>query len=463
MVVVQLQKIFHVATEHPSYLQDTPDFLRNIEAINNEGPLPANAVLVSIDVSALYTNIPQEEGLEALSEALNTKDCDNIPPEFITRLMELVLKHNIFEFDQELYLQTIGTAMGTRSAPSYANIFMARRIDPKIFEVASNFGEGVHPIRFLKRFLDDIFIIFTGSLAKLHAFLSEINDIHPSIKFTMNHTMPENLETEETLCACEHSTSLAFLDTSCSLKNGKIIVDLYRKPTDRNQYLLTSSCHPAHVTSNIPFSLAYRIVRICTEPITRDMRLEELKTLLLARSYKPGIINVAINRAKAIPRTEALKKVVQNNKQSKRPILVVPYDPRLPGIPAIVKKHWRTMTSDPHLKEIFPVPPLVAYRRPSNIREKLIRSKVPPKRLQRQRRKQPGCKKCNNCNICPYVQSCKSLKSTATNIHADIEQEVDCQTKNIIYCITCKKCKMQYIGETSRYAKERFREHIRVM
>ena len=45
-------------------------------------------------------------------------------------------------------------------------------------------------------------------------------------------------------------------------------------------------------------------------------------------------------------------------------------------------------------------------------------------------------------------------------MHAEIEQEVDCQTKNVIYCITCKKCKMQYIGETGRVAKERFKEHI---
>ena len=44
--------------------------------------------------------------------------------------------------------------------------------------------------------------------------------------------------------------------------NNKIIVDLYRKSTDRNMYLRTSSCHPNSVTDNIPYSLALRIVRI---------------------------------------------------------------------------------------------------------------------------------------------------------------------------------------------------------
>ena len=138
-------------------------------------------------------------------------------------------------------------------------------------------------------------------------------------------------------------------------------MDLYRKPTDRNQYLLTSSCHPAHVTKNIPFSLAYRIVRICSEPETRDLRLSELRKLLLARDYKTGIVNRAIQKAKTIPRQEALKKVPPLKENAgRRPILVITYDPRLPPIPEILRKHWRTMTSDPQLKEIFPLPPLVA-------------------------------------------------------------------------------------------------------
>ena len=50
-------------------------------------------------------------------------------------LLELVLKNNIFEFDEELFIQLIGTAMGTRPAPSYANIFMARNIDKNITRI----------------------------------------------------------------------------------------------------------------------------------------------------------------------------------------------------------------------------------------------------------------------------------------------------------------------------------------
>ena len=145
-----------LSNQHPSFLQDTPDFLRNLEEINNEGPLPANSILVSIDVSALYTNIPQDEGLKDVSDVLENEDLP-FPKEFLTNLLELILKFNIFEFNPELFLLTVGTAMGIRPAPSYANIFMAK-MDKLATDLAAQFGEGVHPIRLWKRFLDDIFI-----------------------------------------------------------------------------------------------------------------------------------------------------------------------------------------------------------------------------------------------------------------------------------------------------------------
>ena len=46
--------------------------------------------------------------------------------------------------------------------------------------------------------------------------------------------------------------------------------DLYRKPTDRNQYLLLDSCHPKTTTRAIPKSLGLRIVKICSEPEIRE-------------------------------------------------------------------------------------------------------------------------------------------------------------------------------------------------
>ena len=144
----------------------------------------------------------------------------------------------------------------------------------------------------------------------------------------------------------------------------------------------------------------------------RDLRLLELKTMLLARDYRPGMIDSAIRRARDIPRLNALEYTV-TNKQTRRPVFVVSFDPRLPSITAIQHKHWRAMTvQDYYLRDVFPEPPLTAYKRPKNIRDLTIRAKLPSKGSSRPKRNIKGMKRCNKpCPACPYVMEGKSVIS----------------------------------------------------
>ena len=423
--------------------------MRHIQNIEN---LPTNSHLVTIDVTGLYTHIPRDEGVQATREALYRRMDQSVPTEFIVTLLELLNKWNIFEFNGSLYQQLHGTAMGQTHAPDYADIFMSV-IDKKILEVAALHGEGVFHIRLMKRFLDDLFFIFTGSLEKLHEFHADINNIHENIKFTMSHTKPGGALG----CVCEESKSIPFLDTSLEIKDGKIVSDLYRKPSDRNKYLLPSSAHPSHVTKSTPYSLALRIVRNCTEPEARDRRLQELKEILLARDYKLNIVNDCIRKARAVPRNEALKDV-EKVIGTPRPVFVVLYDPRMPSVSNIVKKHWRTMVStDPYLREVFPAPPLIAYKVGRNL------ARIPRPVLVRERRILNGMHKCNKngrgCPMCFFVLEVRMMKATATRVIIHIKGELNCQTKGIIYCITCKRCMMQYIGTSKHSAQTRLSQH----
>ena len=143
-------------------------------------------------------------------------------------------------------------------------------------------------------------------------------------------------------------------------------------------------------------------------------------------------------------------------------MFVVRHDPRLPSINKIIHKHYRSMTQDPYMAEVFPEPPLVAYTRPKNIRDFLIRDRLPTKT--RQRRKITGMKRYKeNCIIYPYVNSCKSVKSTHTVTVAPLTKEYDCQTQNLIYLVHCKKCNDQYVGETKNTLKKRFSQHLGYM
>ena len=97
-------------------------------------------------------------------------------------------------------------------------------------------------------------------------------------------------------------------------------------------------------------------------------RLDELKEMLKSRKYNANIINSAITKAKNLERKEVLKKVIK--RKNERTVLAVTYHPKLPSISAIIKKHYRTMTKDPSAKKMFPLPPMLAYKQPPNLRNK---------------------------------------------------------------------------------------------
>ena len=54
-----------------------------------------------------------------------SEDNPPIPTHYLRKMLRLILKENIFQFNGKHYLQTHGTAMGTKTAVSFANIFVA--------------------------------------------------------------------------------------------------------------------------------------------------------------------------------------------------------------------------------------------------------------------------------------------------------------------------------------------------
>ena len=114
-------------------------------------------MLVTSDIIDAYQNIPQEDGIDCLFEVLEERKNKEVPSEFISKLMELIQTCNLFEFNQDLWKQKIGVAMRIHPAPSYANIYLGRRIDMQIGILGLKYGkDGKSAWLILKRFLDDI-------------------------------------------------------------------------------------------------------------------------------------------------------------------------------------------------------------------------------------------------------------------------------------------------------------------
>ena len=80
-----------------SYIKDTNHFLNKLKSL---GRLPQGAILCTIEVVGLYSNIPHSEGLNSLRRFLELRDNKQISSDILIEHAEIVLKNNFFEFDQ---------------------------------------------------------------------------------------------------------------------------------------------------------------------------------------------------------------------------------------------------------------------------------------------------------------------------------------------------------------------------
>ena len=118
--------------------------------------IPQDALIVTLDVTNLYLNIPQTEGIQrVLNYHFQRFPNTNKYKSNMKSLMRIILEHNIFEFADRMYRQTdMRYSIGHRFAPSLANIFTAT-IEQEFLS-----GRRQGPLLW-KRFIDDIFIIWT--------------------------------------------------------------------------------------------------------------------------------------------------------------------------------------------------------------------------------------------------------------------------------------------------------------
>ena len=267
-----------LVTNIPSYLKDTTDFLRRLQDLP---PLPTDTLLVTLDLS---TSIPHSEGIEACREALDTREDQSPPTADLCHLIETILTKNNFYFNDSHYLHIQGTAMGTKMAPSYANLLMGKLEQ----DLLAKSPQQPHT---WWRFIDDVFMLWTHGVPHLEAFLEHINHYHHSIKFGAEWS----------------SNSISFLDTQVHLEVGTIRKDLYCKPTDRHQYLQQNSCHPHHTKTSIPYSQSLRLRRICSQDEDFERRTEQLKEHLRLRGYHAQEVEPAIQRAASLQRTHCLQ------------------------------------------------------------------------------------------------------------------------------------------------------------
>lgn len=127
--------------------------------------------LVILDIESLYTSIPYDGGVEAVTaEFFEDGTMDGAQKKFVIQCLMLLLHNNYLQFEGVFF-----TAIGSNVAPSYTNIFM------NLFEKMVVYTNELFKKVFCK--MDALygryFPIMGGATVTLEAFVQEINSALP--------------------------------------------------------------------------------------------------------------------------------------------------------------------------------------------------------------------------------------------------------------------------------------------
>ena len=152
---------------------------------------------------------------------------------------------------------------------------------------------------------------------------------------------------------------LVFPDTKVHLKNGFLIPEIYSKPTDWHEYFTPKSSHPPNVVKNIPYSLALRVRRNCSDRIDGDTLFKEnminYKAYLLNSGYEARHINRSFIKVAKMKRNTILRpKRAMCNQGAKKFNSVMTFDPSFRDIAKAIRKFSNMLSDDEECKKGFP-------------------------------------------------------------------------------------------------------------
>ena len=257
---------------------------REIVSELKELELPDAARLITMDATAMYTNIHLEHAKDELSNFLLEDELGKsvatfagICPAMLIHALEIVMTNNIFAFGDTFWLQQTGTAMGTPPAPPWATIYFCiheHRIIKKFPE-----------LHYYRRYIDDGFGIWIPQddtpntrLDEFKMTMASYGIDHPF--FARNELQPLQWEFSSL------DTSAIFLDLNISIKNGKIATKIYEKDLNLYLYIPPHSCHSKGVLKGLISGMVYRAKCLCTDTSDIVPFLVKCHQRLLDRGYQ---------------------------------------------------------------------------------------------------------------------------------------------------------------------------------
>ncbi|CAN0061766.1 unnamed protein product, partial [Heterosigma akashiwo] len=250
--------------------------------------------MVSLDISAMFPNIPMAEALEVLEKRLGRfeksgelAERTDLSAEEVMRLVKEVCAAPYFQCEFGLFKQVDGVPMGGPLSCLISDIFMEDYEEKVVIKLS----DGTVIRADWLRFRDDTWMIWEHSQELFDEFLKKLNGIHPKIKWE---------------AVFEDNGQLPFLDVLVVRnEDSSFTTTVYRKPTHSDRYLHWTSNHPVKDKLSGIRTLAYRANHYCSTASLKMAELTHLRKTFADNGYPEEFVEVALRKGPMTAEEEA--------------------------------------------------------------------------------------------------------------------------------------------------------------
>lgn len=250
------------------------------------------------------------------------------------------------------------------------------------------------------------------------------------------------------------------MDVQLNVHDGRIQTGVYVKPTDRNTLLRYNSSHPRSMVKSLPMSQFIRAKRITNDQDNLEPIFQKMTKSFQERGYPDTILKRQRNRVENMDRTSLFTKRTRSKNKKRIPLVTV-FSENSHKIKQIIGKHWPIVKNSMSHIEDFKYIPMMAYRRPPNLRDKLVHTDIGSQKTNVSTflfNKKKGCFRCRRCINCKYMQQGEQFVDPHTGRPHRINHFLTCDSAYVVYILWCP-CSLLYIGETSLDFKTRMNQH----
>jgi hypothetical protein len=275
-----LSKVLKPLINHvPAHLENSLQLIQRIQQRTTESKRTISFPC-SLDVVSLYTSIPPNEALENIRILIEDHEfeCRPLSTNDILKLLKAVLTNTYFTFNDKIFHQISGLAMGSSVSAILAILFMHTLETQALSSIRLQNIQ----IDCYGRYVDDSYLI-VKDLNAADRTLTIFNSINENIKFEIEFPSANN--------------SLSLLDFKVTIgSEGEASFEFYKKAARSSIFMNGKTALPTTTKDHVIQNEKQRIIERCTSTETANEQLKKFHEILKVNEHQANNIRLRPQR-----------------------------------------------------------------------------------------------------------------------------------------------------------------------